>query len=175
PADDPVTISMLDELTDPAPDRREQTRSLRPYRPGDPRRMVHWAATARHGELLVRELEGTTSREVRIGLELISGTAASAHAVQRCAALVTAARHRGDRISLATVETDEPTVSPVVVAPRAATRYVSRIPSITRVVERPVTGPEDLLSRLARAVPGRLDSVSGPMFVLGELESGWRR
>lgn len=44
-------------------DRRTQsateglTRSLRPYRWGDPTRLVHWRTSARYGELRVRELE----------------------------------------------------------------------------------------------------------------------
>lgn len=44
-------------------DRRAQaategiTRSLRPYRWGDPTRLVHWRTSARYGELRVRELE----------------------------------------------------------------------------------------------------------------------
>ena len=33
------------------------TRSLRPYRWGDPMRLVHWRSSARHNELRVRELE----------------------------------------------------------------------------------------------------------------------
>jgi uncharacterized protein (DUF58 family) len=35
-------------------------RSLRPYRVGDPIRMVHWRTSARYGELRVRELEAIT-------------------------------------------------------------------------------------------------------------------
>lgn len=44
-------------------DRRFQTategltRSLRPYRLGDPTRLIHWRTSARYGELRVRELE----------------------------------------------------------------------------------------------------------------------
>jgi uncharacterized protein (DUF58 family) len=47
-------------------DRRGQaategiTRSLRPYRWGDPTRLVHWRTSARYGELRVRELETFT-------------------------------------------------------------------------------------------------------------------
>ncbi|MCL6435689.1 MAG: DUF58 domain-containing protein [Leptolyngbyaceae cyanobacterium HOT.MB2.61] len=47
-------------------DRRTQTategitRSLRPYRWGDPTRLVHWRTSARYGELRVRELEVLT-------------------------------------------------------------------------------------------------------------------
>ncbi len=33
------------------------TRSLRPYRWGDPTRLIHWRTSARHGELRIRELE----------------------------------------------------------------------------------------------------------------------
>ncbi|MFM2429337.1 MAG: hypothetical protein RLZZ511_550 [Cyanobacteriota bacterium] len=46
------------------------TRSLRPYRWGDPMRMIHWSTSARHGELRVRELEMTSSgREVLIAID----------------------------------------------------------------------------------------------------------
>ncbi len=46
------------------------TQSLRPYRWGDPIRLVHWRTSARYGELRVRELEVYTGgREVVIGLD----------------------------------------------------------------------------------------------------------
>jgi uncharacterized protein (DUF58 family) len=38
-----------------------QTRSLRPYRWGDPTRLIHWRTSAKTGELRVRELETFTS------------------------------------------------------------------------------------------------------------------
>ncbi|MEM6425616.1 MAG: DUF58 domain-containing protein, partial [Cyanobacteria bacterium P01_D01_bin.128] len=37
------------------------TRALRPYRWGDPTRLIHWRTSARYGELRVRELEHHTS------------------------------------------------------------------------------------------------------------------
>ncbi|MFQ4135276.1 DUF58 domain-containing protein [Nodosilinea sp. PGN35] len=50
-------------------DTQGVTRSLRPYRWGDPTRLIHWRTSARYGELRVRELESiTASREVLIGL-----------------------------------------------------------------------------------------------------------
>jgi uncharacterized protein (DUF58 family) len=45
-------------------------RSLRPYRVGDPIRMVHWRTSARYGELRVRELEAVTGgKDVIIALD----------------------------------------------------------------------------------------------------------
>ena len=46
------------------------TRALRPYRWGDPIRLVHWRTSARYGELRVRELEILTGgQEVIIALD----------------------------------------------------------------------------------------------------------
>jgi uncharacterized protein (DUF58 family) len=45
-------------------------KSLRPYRIGDPIRMVHWRTSARYGELRVRELEAVTGgKDVIIALD----------------------------------------------------------------------------------------------------------
>jgi uncharacterized protein (DUF58 family) len=45
-------------------------RSLRPYRVGDPTRLIHWRTSARYGELRVRELEIITGgQEVIIALD----------------------------------------------------------------------------------------------------------
>lgn len=49
------------------------TRTLRPYRFGDPTRLVHWRSSARYGELRVRELEVTTGgQELIIALDTAS-------------------------------------------------------------------------------------------------------
>lgn len=46
------------------------TRALRPYRVGDPIRLIHWRTTARYGDLRVRELEVFTgSQEIVICLD----------------------------------------------------------------------------------------------------------
>jgi len=46
------------------------TRSLRPYRTGDPLRLIHWRSSARYGEFRVRELEMMTEgRELVICLD----------------------------------------------------------------------------------------------------------
>jgi uncharacterized protein (DUF58 family) len=46
------------------------TRNLRPYRFGDPFRLIHWRSSARLGELRVRELEVTTGgQEIIVALD----------------------------------------------------------------------------------------------------------
>lgn len=46
------------------------TKSLRPYRFGDPSRFIHWRSSARYGELRVRELEvATGGQEIIIALD----------------------------------------------------------------------------------------------------------
>lgn len=47
-----------------------QTKSLRPYRWGDPTRLIHWRSSARYGEFRVRELELLTGgQDLLIGLD----------------------------------------------------------------------------------------------------------
>ncbi|WGV26641.1 DUF58 domain-containing protein [Halotia branconii] len=49
-------------------------RSLRPYRIGDPTRLIHWRTSARYGELRVRELEMITGgQEIIIALDSAGG------------------------------------------------------------------------------------------------------
>ncbi|HYX17043.1 MAG TPA: DUF58 domain-containing protein [Nostoc sp.] len=48
-------------------------RSLRPYRIGDPTRLIHWRSSARYGELRVRELEVVTGgQEIVIAVDSAS-------------------------------------------------------------------------------------------------------
>ncbi|CAN1208751.1 DUF58 domain-containing protein [Tumidithrix helvetica PCC 7403] len=55
------------------------TKTLRPYRWGDPTRLIHWRTSARFGELRVRELEVTIGgQEVVIALDTSAGWQAEA-------------------------------------------------------------------------------------------------
>jgi uncharacterized protein (DUF58 family) len=79
----PVVLNLAQcPLLDPiGPDQRQQThqlqtshegvtRSLRPYRCGDPMRLVHWRSSARHNTLRIRELEVFTGGQgLIIGLD----------------------------------------------------------------------------------------------------------
>ena len=44
-------------------------RGLRPYRPGDPIRGIHWRSSARRGELMVREYDAAPSPELILVVE----------------------------------------------------------------------------------------------------------
>jgi uncharacterized protein (DUF58 family) len=48
---------------------QEEFRNLREYRPGDNPRLIAWRATAKHGELMVKELEDDLTKRVTIFLE----------------------------------------------------------------------------------------------------------
>lgn len=74
------------------------TRTLRPYRWGDPIRLIHWRTTARYGELRVRELENVTAgQQVVIALNTTDTWEGEAfeQAVIAAASLFTYAHHRG--------------------------------------------------------------------------------
>jgi uncharacterized protein (DUF58 family) len=84
------------------------TRTLRPYRWGDPIRWVHWRTSARYGELRIRELETYTGgQDIVIALDSGSSwdTEAFEQAVVAAASLYFYARHQGVQVSLWTAAT----------------------------------------------------------------------
>ena len=105
-----------------------EPRGVRPYAPGDPRKAVHWPATAHAGTLMVRESERQTDDPVLVELVLSEDPATAEIEAERMMAGVSdclAARR------------------PVVLITREAGGRVVR-----RVID-----PVDLGRRLARAVP----------------------
>lgn len=88
---------------------RGEYRGLRPYRPGDDPRDVHWKTTARAGQPVVREYERDRSSALWICLELRTSAGDEAEAALEVAAsLAAAAERRGDPFALATAEARVP-------------------------------------------------------------------
>ncbi len=46
--------------------------AIRQWKPGDPRRIIHWRSTAKHGELLVKQFEERTDHDFGIVLDLFA-------------------------------------------------------------------------------------------------------
>ncbi|HET7232408.1 MAG TPA: DUF58 domain-containing protein [Longimicrobium sp.] len=82
---------------------RGEYRGLRPYRPGDDPRDVHWRTTARVGHPVIREYERDRATALWICLDLRCEPGDDAEAaVELAASLASAAARRGDPFALAT-------------------------------------------------------------------------
>jgi len=57
-------------FTESTPIGDEMFRSIRPYIRGDEQRRIHWKSTARHGQLMVRECDGTGEVALQIIVDL---------------------------------------------------------------------------------------------------------
>lgn len=60
----PNSIDPSDSMQQAQLSSHGTTRSLRPYRTGDPLRLIHWRSSARYGEFRVRELEAVHTSPV---------------------------------------------------------------------------------------------------------------
>jgi uncharacterized protein (DUF58 family) len=98
-------------------------RSVRPYVPGDPARLVHWPTSARRGELVVREYEPPPALGVALLVDL-NGIAAEA-AATRAMSIGTATLAAGGVVWLCTSEADGP-VSDAVPDVRTLGRRLAR-------------------------------------------------
>ncbi|TWT31808.1 DUF58 domain-containing protein [Blastopirellula retiformator] len=72
----------------------------RPHRPGESMRRVHWRHTARYGELIVCERESTSSRRLRIRLNLTEPGDAYELAISAAASLIAQAVESGWLVDL---------------------------------------------------------------------------
>jgi uncharacterized protein (DUF58 family) len=75
------------------------TRALRPYRWGDPTRLIHWRTSARYGELRVRELEIVQGGQ-SVVLALDGAAAWDAEAFEAALVAIASLYSYGDRIGL---------------------------------------------------------------------------
>jgi uncharacterized protein (DUF58 family) len=96
-----------------SPTPGDAVRSVRPYVPGDPARLVHWPTSARRGELVVREQEPAVVPGVAIVLDLRGTTAEAEAAASRAAGIANATLGAGGRVVLVTNEPSGPVVAPV--------------------------------------------------------------
>jgi uncharacterized protein (DUF58 family) len=81
-----------------------EPRGVRPYRPGDSRRWVHWPATAHSGELMVREMEGPTAEPVAVVVTLPTEEEAAESVAEQAFGTLVALFDRGTAVILTTTE-----------------------------------------------------------------------
>lgn len=83
---------------------QDMVRSIRAYLPGDAARLVHWPATARWGDLMVREMEAPELPRLAIVVDLRHGGGRAEGAASRAAGLAEAALGQGLAVWLVTAE-----------------------------------------------------------------------
>lgn len=111
----------------------DAVKTIREYVAGDPIKLVHWAATARAGELMVKELESPVAPILCIAVDLRGPDPQAVEAAaSRAAGLALAGLSAGVPVALLTHEP--------VTGPRSG----------------PVSAPSEVNRRLARAVAGPL-------------------
>jgi uncharacterized protein (DUF58 family) len=91
----------------------DRVRSLREYLPGDPLRLVHWPATARHGQIVVKELEHPERPHLDVLVDLRGDEALAEDAAERAMGLVCRAVDEGLEVTLHTAEAGGPRSAPV--------------------------------------------------------------
>jgi uncharacterized protein (DUF58 family) len=113
------------QRTDRAPAETGDPRGARPYRAGDHQRHVHWRATAHTGELMVREVEGTSAEELRVVVALPRDQEEAERVAECALGTVVALLDRGAPVVLVT---SEPTgaVEAAVADRRSAGRRLAR-------------------------------------------------
>ena len=147
-------ISALPETTGHDPDAVEETPSslgrtgeeffaLRPFQIGDELRKVHWPATARYDELLVRQTELPRQGRATVLLDLRSDVHSEPSldlAVSAVASIITATRRSGDLIRLVATDGTDSGFIPGNAAYTAILEYLATVPrsaaaSLTRLLD----------------------------------------
>ncbi|HLX89384.1 MAG TPA: transglutaminaseTgpA domain-containing protein [Acidimicrobiales bacterium] len=83
-----------------------EPRSVRAYRSGDPRRAVHWPATAHSGELAIKEMETPRAEPVVVDVRLPADPDAAERLAERALGSVATLLERGAAVVLGTSEPD---------------------------------------------------------------------
>jgi uncharacterized protein (DUF58 family) len=97
----------------PASETFGEPRGVRPYRPGDSRRFVHWPATAHAGRLMVREMDAPTWAPVTVTVILPPDADAAERVAESALGTVCSLLDDGIPVVLATTERGGPAAGPV--------------------------------------------------------------
>lgn len=145
-------------LTEGAPLGDDLFRSLRPYQRGDERRRIHWGATAHHGRMMVRELDGTGVVGLRVLVEPGEPGAMADHVTGVAATVTSTALARGWIVQLVTADgTPERPEPPTPSGPfGAALALVPFQPVATTTRTAVVAGERAVHHQLATAAQGPL-------------------
>jgi uncharacterized protein (DUF58 family) len=141
----------------PAPGGRSEElfRNVREYVPGDPRRSVHWRATAHHGRLMVREADEAGVHTVRIVVACGTHGPRTEDALARALWAAEDAWRRGWQVRLVTCEAERgPLPAPPLRRSSGPIPPSLHPPPGTRTVDGAVLSRTDLARRLATATPG---------------------
>ncbi len=143
PIDTPLPPVLRGEVGDSRPPLRRSgsdgVRSVRDYVAGDPARLVHWKATARRGDLMVKELEDPEGSVLAIIVDLRGPDDVGREtAASRAAGMANAALRGGMHVVLLTAERAGPRVGPVSSAREIGRRLARAVASAPP--EGPVPG-----------------------------------
>lgn len=119
----------------------DRARGLRDYVPGDPMRLVHWPATARRGQVIVKELEQPERPRLVVAVDLRGEAGAAERAAERAMGFICDALGDGRDVTLHTVERGGPRAAPV-----------RSVLDAGRRLSRAVPGPPPPASATASAV-----------------------
>lgn len=144
-------------LSEIAPRGDDLFRSVRPYQRGDERRKIHWKSTAHHGELMVREDDGTGVVALQVTVDLHHPGEASERAIGHAAWLTEAAIQRGWLVQLVTVDDTPPAPRmPNIGSPFGPIPVTSPTPHAPpQTLAQMVSTVEEVRRQLATAVAGR--------------------
>ena len=119
------TLGAILDRQVPRDARFGEPRGVRPYEAGDPRRLVHWPATAHRGELMVREAERPEAAVPEVWVLLPDDGPAGDLVAERALGTLLALLARSAPVMLATIEHDGSCVEPVY-SPTDAGRRLAR-------------------------------------------------
>jgi len=143
-------------LSEIAPRGDDLFRSVRPYQRGDERRKIHWKSTARHGELMVREDDGTGIVALQVVVHLHGPGLHAERAVGNAAWLTEAAIERGWLVQLVTVDDTPPApLMPMLGSPFGAMPVTTPAPHPPpQTLSQVVRSVDEVRRQLATAAPG---------------------